>query len=409
MSEAFQDESPLLPPGPVLISDPSLGCPVVVAAARIRSPQDADRTPRFATGWGVDFKSASRQCLHEAQETHYAQIVPRATRARFEALTGAVAPPDLLLISERQFETRARWNETHAGRDAIPPRWLRDHAIGWLAADAGTGAAVAFVPAGLCGLGYHPDEAAGLPLADSNGLATGETFSDATIRAFFELVERDACAIWWYNRLVLPRLDLAALGDPLVTAYRAWLETRGRRLVLLDLTHDLAIPVAAALSNDVGGGRLACGFGAGVTAGAAARHAVGELAQCEANLALMQRQVLARGTAVLSAEARHLFAWWEKDDLRAYAFLQGGDYSAPQASEARFELDWCRKLCQRHGLALLAVDLTSDRGPPLARVFVPGLRPIRPRFGPGRLYDVPRRMGFPRLTEEALNPTLFPL
>jgi ribosomal protein S12 methylthiotransferase accessory factor YcaO len=194
-----------------------------------------------------------------------------------------------------------------------------------------------------------------------------------------------------------------------VSTYRAWLETRGRRLTLLDLTHDLAIPVAAALSNEVGGGRLAFGFGAGVTARAAARHAVGELAQCEANLALIERQVAVRGTKVLSVEARHLFAWWEKTDVQACTFLQGGDYSTPKASEARFDLDWCCNLCHRHGLAFLVVNLTSERSPPLARVFVPGLRPTRPRFAPGRLYDVPRRMGFSPLAEEELNPALFPI
>ncbi len=408
MPERPQDGSPVLLYGPVLISDPSLGCPITVAAARVRPARDGDATPRFATGWGRDAGSAMRRCFFEAEETFHAQGVRAATRARLDALRGAVEPPRLLLISERQFEARALWNETHSGRDAIPPRWQPDRAIGWLEADVGPGAAPAFVPAGLCGLGPHPDEPAGFPAADSNGLATGESPPDAARRAFLELVERDACAIWWYNRLVLPRLDPAVLGASLGATYPDWLEGRGRQLVLLDLTHDLAIPVVGALSHDREERRIAFGFGVGTSARAAALHAVGELAQCEANIALMDRQA-ARGNTGFSAEARRLRAWWRDASLRNHAFLRGGDPGAPQARDAPLDLDGCRALCRRHGLTLLTVDLTPSGGPPLARAFVPGLRPVRPRFGPGRLYEVPRRRGLTPLAEDALNPDPFPI
>jgi hypothetical protein len=45
------------------------------------------------------------------------------------------------------------------------------------------------------------------------------------------------------------------------------------------------------------------------------------------------------------------------------------------------------------GLAAFAVDLS--RGPwSVVRVIVPGLRPLWPRFAPGRLSDVPHRLGW---------------
>ena len=37
--------------------------------------------------------------------------------------------------------------------------------------------------------------------ADSNGCAAGNTLEEAIVQGFLELVERDAYAIWWYNRL----------------------------------------------------------------------------------------------------------------------------------------------------------------------------------------------------------------
>ena len=46
---------------------------------------------------------------------------------------------------------------------------------------------------------------------------------------------------------------------------------------------------------------------------------------------------------------------------------------------------------------------------PTVKVIVPGLRHFWPRLGPGRLYDVPVRMGWlaAPLTEAQLNPVPF--
>ena len=38
-------------------------------------------------------------------------------------------------------------------------------------------------------------------VADSNGCAAGNTLEEAILQGFYELAERDAFAIWWYNRL----------------------------------------------------------------------------------------------------------------------------------------------------------------------------------------------------------------
>jgi ribosomal protein S12 methylthiotransferase accessory factor len=45
-----------------------------------------------------------------------------------------------------------------------------------------------------------------------------------------------------------------------------------------------------------------------------------------------------------------------------------------------------------------------DIGLPVVKVFVPGLRHFWSRFAPGRLYDVPMRMGYSAKDEAALNP-----
>jgi oxazoline/thiazoline synthase len=59
------------------------------------------------------------------------------------------------------------------------------------------------------------------------------------------------------------------------------------------------------------------------------------------------------------------------------------------------------------GVDPLVVDLSRphlDRS--VARVLAPGLRHIWPRFAPGRLYDVPYKLGWhdQMMTEVDLNP-----
>ena len=44
--------------------------------------------------------------------------------------------------------------------------------------------------------------------ADSNGCAAGNTLEEAIVQGFLELVERDAYAIWWYNRSQRAEVDL---------------------------------------------------------------------------------------------------------------------------------------------------------------------------------------------------------
>ena len=67
----------------------------------------------------------------------------------------------------------------------------------------------------------------------------------------------------------------------------------------------------------------------------------------------------------------------------------------------------CRALVEAKGMELLVLDQTRpDIGMPVAWVIVPGMRHFWARFAPGRLYDVPVRMGHRNhpLAEADLNP-----
>lgn len=67
----------------------------------------------------------------------------------------------------------------------------------------------------------------------------------------------------------------------------------------------------------------------------------------------------------------------------------------------------CVRLARERGLEVLVLDQTRwDTPLPVVKVVVPGLRPWWARFAPGRLYQVPRDLGWitEPLSEDRLNP-----
>ena len=106
-------------------------------------------------------------------------------------------PPETPLparAAEGQIEIR------HAVRVEWTPLWSLTHE------------AVKYLPTAFCYFGSPDDPAAAFCGADSNGNAAGSSPEDAVLQGFFELVERDSVALWWYNRLRRPAVDLASVA-----------------------------------------------------------------------------------------------------------------------------------------------------------------------------------------------------
>ncbi|MER9169258.1 YcaO-like family protein [Mesorhizobium australicum] len=380
--------------GPVVISDPLLACPLTVAAGRVRAAKDGDESTYFVSGWGTTVEQALQGCLYEADETYFAQVIPerRIHRSCADAIHGRVVePPGILLFSEEQYGRREVGKRKP--RNMVPARWDRSAPEDWILSDDKLSTGQAWVPARLCFLGYDPGgKKSSLPAADSNGLALGINPEDAAMSALLELIERDATSIWWYNRLILPRIDPKSMASDTVTLYEDWLRHRGRELRLLRLTLDLAVPIVAAISSDSSGRCPAMGFAAGASWSAAATRALGELAQCEANLALLSQQAQQQGTTRFTPGARQLYRWHQETDLGLCPYLQGGN-SGLAADKSTLDYASCVKLCQERNLGVFAVILMQDEQRSLVRIFAPGLRSTKPRFGPGRLYSVPGVLG----------------
>jgi thiazole/oxazole-forming peptide maturase SagD family component len=84
-------------------------------------------------------------------------------------------------------------------------------------------------------------------MGDSNGNAAGNSLEEAILQGFMELVERDSVALWWYNRIQRPAVDLDSFDEPYLQALRDYYQSQNYELWVLDITSDLNIPSFAAI------------------------------------------------------------------------------------------------------------------------------------------------------------------
>ena len=327
----------------------------------------------------------------------------------------AIHPNEVQLFSDRQLDRAERSNDGAmaaflAGR--VPARFDPDTAMSWSPVWSLTEGRHRFLPTSLLWFGSPPEhEETPYCLASTNGCAAGNTLEEAILQGFLELVERDSVAIWWYNRLRRPKVDMDSFGDEYLANARARYRAWHRELWMLDITADLGIPVFAAIShrNDGGEERILYGFGAHTDARIAALRAVCELNQM---LALFH----ARDPDWPERENVRLGDWLKEARIAEHRHLvpdpgaavrSMADHPVPDTEDVRDDVEYCRALIERKGLELLVLDQTRpDIGMPVARTIVPGLRHFLPRFAPGRLYDVPVEMGWREgsVAEADLNP-----
>jgi thiazole/oxazole-forming peptide maturase SagD family component len=359
------------------------GCPVHVAAAMLKP--DFSGRKRMVSGKGTTQEEALQTCLAEATERWcaiFSENYPGVWGTATDMAPAAISPDLLLLISDRQYENADRWNCTVDSDHHLPMRRDPKLPIFWVEAHSLTKNAKVLVPAAYCFLGYPSANEQGFPVPDSSGLAAGLNDQSCIERGLLELVERDAVSIWWYNCLARPeiKVDLRVLRET-----KSWLSSRSRKLWLLNLTHDLQIPAIAAISSYNDGRDLSFGFAAGWTAQEAITSALGELIQFEATKSLLSNVTLRQ---------THFVSWCRHANANDYRFLlpSSAREALPNIPGSQDMKSLTGKLC-REDIEVLVLDLTSARTSlHTMRVLAPGLRPLWPRFAPGRLFDVPTKL-----------------
>ena len=191
-------------------------------------------------------------------------------------------PNNVQLFSDNQLDDAARINAKGHPYNVVPPRLAPDARVDWTPVWSLTGKRHRYLPTSML-YSMAPEQRGPSDLiADSNGCAAGNTLEEAIVQGFYELVERDAFAIWWYNRLRVPAVDLESFDDEYLGAATSQYASYERDLWMLDVTSDLGVPTFVALSRRPDGETEDIIYGAGCHADArlAALRALCELNQC---------------------------------------------------------------------------------------------------------------------------------
>ncbi len=344
-------------------------------AAQSRASAICEGIERYAAAWQGD-EPTTRATLAELGEqaldprvlqnfsaVQYEERDPEATDARTSA---PVPMSDALAI-----DWTPAWSLTHKAQRWLPLTWCFPHTP------------------------VAPE--ARVAPHDPNGNAAGNCLEEAILQGFLELVERDAAALWWYNRVQRPAIDLSSFDTDYFAALQTHYEGMGWRLRVLDITTDLQIPAAVALADHRDSGRYVAGFGCHLDATLAVQRALTELNQ-------------------LFDPSGQQRAPWTRDDIVDTSYLHAlpgvrhtrQDLPSHRPERLAEAISLCVQQASRVGLETIVLDYSRPdiEGVHTAKVVVPGLRHFWPRFGPGRLYDAPVAMGWlpHALAEAQLNP-----
>ncbi len=357
------------------------------------------------SGKGSTPEQAEASALCEAIERH--SFAYRGDeihrRARFTDFREgeAIRPETVLHYSDWQYDHAAELNALKRKFAYVPERFDPTVEMSWSPVWSLTRERHRYLPTGMLYFSMPQEHDQLFFGPDTNGCAAGNTLEEAILQGFFELVERDAFACWWYNRLRLPAVALDSFGDPYLSEARDYYASFHRDIWMIDLTHDIGIPVFATVSRRTDKDREDILFAAGAHLDP---HIAGIRAVCELNQQLTAvRDVKADGTGYLFDDPESLW-WWKNARVTDHPYLLPDStlperrverYPAPRTSDTREDVEHCRSLVEDLGMEFLVLDQTRpDIGMPVARTIVPGMRHFWARFAPGRLYDVPVKMGW---------------
>jgi len=366
-----------------------------------------------SAGKGVTDVQARASALCEAIERYSGEFKGDEIRRRatFRGLgKTAIHPNACMLYSEAQYANRAVSSAPGASVKDVTEPFDDQAEVDWTPVWSLTQRTFRYIPTGYCYYGYPMSAEARYCWADSNGSASGNTLEEAILQGFFELVERDSVALWWYNRSRRPAVDLDSFGERYTDQLRADYRRLGRELWVLDITSDLKIPVHVALSRriDQPVEEILMGFGAHFDPRIALLRALTEMNQMLGIAGAVDREA--------SEDDDPDMVFW-----MTTATVANQPYVTPNDAAPRRRTDYvdrssddiaedvrrCQQIVEARGMEVLVLDQTrADIGLPVAKVIVPGLRHFWTRFAPGRLYDIPVEIGWLEkpLREDELNP-----
>jgi len=326
----------------------------------------------------------------------------------------AIHPNACMNFSQEQYKNRQEWNAKYPSLFyRVPEPFDEEREIEWTPIWSLTDQEFKYLPTAYCYYGY-PQPPKPDCWAQSNGCAAGNTLEEAILQGFMELVERDCVALWWYNRVQRPRVDLDSFDEPYFQTLKNYYQTLHRELWVLDITSDLNIPTFAAISRrtDREVEDIIYGFGAHFDPKIAILRALTETNQ---SLSAVLSADSDGNTQYPSSADSLALDWWKTATQENQPYLVAdqsvvskvySDYAQLWSDNLLEDIMTCKQIAEKNGMEMLVLDQTRlDIGLKVVKVLVPGMRHFWKRLDSGRLYDVPVRLGWLKepLKENQLN------
>ncbi|GLQ53947.1 TOMM precursor leader peptide-binding protein [Devosia nitrariae] len=364
--------------------------------------KDGLRTRSSGKGWTDAQAKTSALC--EALERYsgvFRDDNPRLVSTYTALGEDAVDPRTAMLFSDRQYQEREAWQARNSRFQVVPLPFQEDHPISWTPLWSLSRQCVRYLPTSYVYYNFPYKQEPFFCWADSNGAAAGRTLSEAILQGLFELIERDAVCLWWYNMVRRPGVDLNAIDDDHISQMKDFYAGVGREFWVLDLTADLGVPVFVAISRRISGPTedIMMGFGAHLDARIALTRALTELNQFIPALL----NVAPDGTTAYALGDNEAIHWWTSATIANQPYLEpargkktvAGDRSRPPVGQTDEILAEILARLDRAGHEVMVLDQTRpDIDLCVVKVVAPGLRHFWARFAPGRLYDVPVKLGW---------------
>jgi ribosomal protein S12 methylthiotransferase accessory factor len=357
----------------------ALGCALAEGEPVVAAPV-VDHTG--GCHWDRDLALAA--ALGEAVERYSAAYVPEA-----RLITASAAKLGPEAVDPNRF---ALFNDVQYAIEEFPfRRFQRQTRLRWVEGFALPDGERAYLPAQLAYLHRAADDEEPIAYSTSNGVACSTTLADAVLAGLFELVERDAFMLAWYNRLSLPRLTFefdAALSE-LVQRFFA---PAGLRYSLIDLSVFFDIPAVLGVVHGPPGqlGALGVGAGCAATVQEAARKALSEsfsVRRWARDMAFDNPERRPHSPSEICTFDDHILFYAEEPNAEHAAFLDSSDVSREtseipplEGTTARQQIEAICDRLARKCVTAYAVDVTApdvrSAGLRVARVIAPELCPL---------------------------------
>jgi ribosomal protein S12 methylthiotransferase accessory factor len=378
---------------------------------------------KHGLGIGFDKESALCSCIGEAIERYCGTFyIPKdyIVNSYEELKNKAVNIRELTLYSEAQYkQKKIPYNPTP---EKLKVRWVKGYSL--------TKKKYILVPAHFVGLSssHCLREEHFISQVTSTGLACGYIEEEAILNGIYEVIERDAFNIMWYNCLPMPHVIITEkLFREVIKEITS---VEGLEIYIIDMTTDFQIPsFCTMILNKKDIPPLVC-FGAAANLNPRLAIKKSFLEAIHTFFFLFMNNYY-KGIKEYKIEqlisfSDHALFYAHSSKRPILNFIKDhrnrildSDISDFLLGDKKKDLKFCIDLLKKKGYDIIVVNITlpdiSELGLYVVRVFVPEALPLRVGVdqypgGGRRLYEVPKKLKYRcrNTTERELNPNPHP-